>query len=176
MKSTDFGQDLAAASGLMRGCPTVAAAAKGWMEDAKKLGEERDRLLAAVKPFDDAMEEIFSMCLAHAPEDFEIHAVSAEKLETAEDYEVAARNAVRIVEAVIVELTKATGAKTEKALDDARLDGMREAIGAVSRTAAPVQGTPYSVGGRRFAEAIELQMLQPRNAVDNAKILKPRTT
>ena len=67
---------------------------------------ERDALQAEVtrwrafhRPVDDALGELFTMALEHAPDDFEVEGCAEDKHESAEDYEATARNVVRIVEA-----------------------------------------------------------------------------
>lgn len=66
--------------------------------------------------------------------------------------------------------------KMEESLDKVREDALREAISAVNRTAAPIVGTPYSAGGRRFAEAIELLLKKPRSAATPPAPAKARET
>lgn len=206
MTTTPFGQDLAAAAATMRGHDTMGQAAKDWEAEAKRLAGELEALSAKYEPFDDAMGEIFAICLEHVPEDFETEEVARDEEGTVQDYQVVARNVLRIVKAAIDwsrnceaeaeaprdgaggerpqavdwdesdfqpadmtcdEIYVGTRKylaidKVEEALDQVREAALREAMSAVNRTAAPIAGTPYSAGGRRFAEAVEARLKLPR--------------
>lgn len=186
MSPSTLGSTLTAAAKLLRGNDTVAGAARDWEAEATRMRVERDEanaqlaaLQAKFEHFDNAMGEIFSLCLDHLPDDIELQIVKPEDSGTAEDCAAAARNVLRHVRAVLARqrgtqdgaaadsgpgAAAFDGAKMERLLDEARTDALQEAILAVNRTAAPVVGTPYSVGGRLFAEAIRERLKQQRPA------------
>lgn len=118
MSSTTLGSSFAAVAKLMRGNDTVSGAAREWEAEASQMRAERDaaqaelaELKAKFEPFDDAMGEIFSLCLEHLQEDIEIEVVSAAEEGTEKDCAAVARNVLRIVRAALAQACKADAAE-----------------------------------------------------------------